>query len=173
VAAQGQDRAFKVLSVPQHLFASTAAQVRPAGYQLVPAHAPLSGLLSSYLAHLCQDFARLDGPSVIASLKALDLLLATALGAKDPPSEDPAPTMATERCRAALRYIEANLETPALSPASIAGNFGISQRQLHRTFEPCGKTVSSEIRRLRVEHAKRLMRIYPAMRITDVALRRR
>lgn len=37
--------------------------------------------------HLCQKFGRLDGPSVIVSLKALGLLMAASLAGSDEPGE--------------------------------------------------------------------------------------
>lgn len=169
-AAQEQDWGFHALSVSEHLFSFAADRIRQGGFQLVPAHAPLNGLLSSYLAHFCQEFPKLDGPSTVAALKALDHLLAATLGGKDAREDGLAHTVSRERCRAALKHIEDHMESPALSPATIAIHLCISQRQLHRAFEASGKTVAAEIKRLRLERARDLVRSCPTMPITDIAL---
>jgi AraC-like DNA-binding protein len=170
IAAEGGDWVFKALSVPEHVARSAAGAVRPAGYQLIPAHAPLAGVLSSYLEALCRDFATLDGTAVIASLKALDTLMAACLGGANERPDELAATVSAERCRCALRHMEQNLESQALSPASIAAALHISPRQMQRAFEASGKTFSAELRRLRVAHASALLRNCPEMRISDVAL---
>lgn len=168
VAAPGKDWRFHALSVPEHLLSLSVDPVRQEGFQLVPAHTALNGLLTSYLAQLCRDFAALDGPSIVAALKALDHLLSAALG-DGKAREAGAGTVAGERFRAALRYIEDNLDSPALTPESIAAHLCISPRQMHRVFEVAGKTVAAEIRRIRLERAAQLLQTCPLMPITDVA----
>ena len=169
-AAKGHDWGFHALSVPQHLFYFSGDRIRHGGFQLVPAHVPLSGLLSTYLDGLCRDFSGLDAQSTTASLRGLDHLLAASLGGKDARSAGLANTVANERFLAALRYIKDNVESPGLSPRAIAAHLCISQRQLHRAFEARGRTVSAEIRRLRLERACDLLRHCPAMPVTQVAL---
>ena len=68
-----------------------------------------------------------------------------------------------------MHYIEQNLESPQLSPAAIARHLCISARQLHRTFEAEGKTVTAEVRRVRLERANELLRNQPDMAVTQVA----
>jgi AraC-like DNA-binding protein len=169
VAAPGKEWRFHALSVPEHLLALSVDPVRQEGFQLVPANSALKGLLTSYLEHLCQDFAALDGPSMVAALKSLDHLLSAALGDQRARDLGLAGTVADERYRAALRYIEDNLESPALSPESIAAFLCISPRQMHRVFEGAGKTVAAEVRRIRLERAVQLLQTCPLMPITDVA----
>jgi AraC-like DNA-binding protein len=168
IAAEGGDWIFKALSVPEHVMLAASA-ARPAGYQLIPADAPLAGVLSSYLDALCRDFAALDAAAMIASLKALDILMAASLGGANERPDELVRTVSGERCRRALRYMEENLESQALSPARIAAALHISPRQMQRAFEASGKTLSAELRRLRVDHASALLRNCPGMRIGDVA----
>jgi AraC-like DNA-binding protein len=168
-AARGQDWRFHVLSVPPHLFHFAGDRIRQGGFQVVPDHAPLGSLLSSYLGDLCGEFAGLDAASSSASLRALDHLLAAALDGRDARDDGLACTVGDARMRAAMRYIQRNLESPQLSPAAIARHLCISTRQLHRTFEADGKTVTAEVRRVRLERASGLLRTQPDMPVTQVA----
>jgi len=168
-AASGQHWRFHALSVPQSLFSKSADRIRLDGYQLLPAQAPLHGLLQSYLKRLCRDFAKLDRPAAEAGLKALDGLLVAALGSPQAEVAGLAGTVAGERLRIALRYVEDNLQSPLLSPETVARHLCVSPRQMHRVFETAGKTLAAEIRRIRVERAASLLRGDPGMPITDIA----
>jgi AraC-like DNA-binding protein len=168
-AAAGQNWHFHALSVPQNLFSSAAGRIREDGFQLVPAHAPAHSLLTSYLGWLCPAFPQLDRPSMTASLKALDELLAAALGSRQPEGSGLAGTMAGERLRIALRYIEDNMQSPGLSPEAVARHLCVSPRQMHRVFETSGKTLAGEIRRIRLERAASLLRTQASMPVTDIA----
>jgi AraC-like DNA-binding protein len=168
-AAAGQHWRFHALSLPEKLFATAAGRIREDGFQLVPAHAPVHSLLSSYLGWLCRDFQQLDGPAMVASLKALDELLAAALGSRQAEGSGLAGTVAGERLRIALRYIEDNVQSAGLSPEAVARHLCVSPRQMHRVFETAGKTLAGEIRRIRLERAASMLRTQPAMPITDIA----
>ncbi|MRV75519.1 helix-turn-helix domain-containing protein [Duganella sp. FT92W] len=168
-AAPGRDWRFNVLSVPGHLLSFAGERIRQGGFQMVPPQAPLSQLLTSYVASLCVELPRLDVEATAAALRALDQLLASSMNGKRPPAEQLAHALSDERRRAALHYIQANLESAALSPAGIAHSVGISPRQLHRLFEEVGHSVGVEIRRLRVERAQHLIHGSPERTITDIA----
>jgi AraC-like DNA-binding protein len=169
VAAPGKDWRFHALSMPEHLLALSRGTVRDGGFQLVPAEAALGGLLASFVTQLCRDFAKLDAAAMAAALKALDHLLSTSLGRPAPPEAGLAGTVAGERLRAALRYIEDNLGSATLSPEGIAAHLCVSPRQMHRVFEAAGKTVAAEVRRIRLARAAHLLQACPRMPVTDVA----
>lgn len=61
---------------------------------------------------------------------------------------------ADELLPAILGWIEARLDDPTLSPATIASAHYVSVRYLHRLFERHGVTVGEHIRRRRVEQIK-------------------
>ncbi|HSI53436.1 MAG TPA: helix-turn-helix transcriptional regulator, partial [Ramlibacter sp.] len=168
-AAAGQRWRFQALSVPEQLFSRAAAPIRHQGFQMVAGNAPLHGMLVSYLARLCRDFAGLDRASLSASLRALDELLSAALGSRQLEGSGLASTVADERLRLALRYIEDNLQSTALSPISVANHLCVSTRQMHRVFERAGKTLAAEIRRIRVERAASMLRGNSEMSVTDIA----
>lgn len=169
VAATGKEWRFHALSVPEHLLSLSAKPVRAEGFQLVPRHSALHGLLGSYLEHLCHDFVKLDGPSMVAALTSLDHLLSAALGDQRAREAGLAGTVTGERYRAALRYIQDNLDSPTLSPECIAAHLCVSVRQMHRVFEVAGKTVAAEVRRIRLERAVQLLQTCPSMPITEIA----
>ena len=168
-AAAGQRWRFQALSIPEQLFARAAAPIRQGGFQLVAGNAPLHGMLVSYLGRLCRDFSGLDRASLTASLRALDELLSAALGSRQLEDSGLAGTVAGERLRLALRYIEDNLQSTSLSPIAVANHLCVSTRQMHRVFETAGKTLTAEIRRVRVERAASMLRGNSEMSITDIA----
>lgn len=74
--------------------------------------------------------------------------------------------------RSALRsYIEKNFYRPALSPAMIARENGISLRYLHMLFEDTGETVSELCWSVRLSRSRDLLRSrsYAARSITEIA----
>jgi AraC-like DNA-binding protein len=168
-AAAGQHWRFHALSVPQNLFSSAAGRIRQDGFQLVPAHAPLHTMLSSYLGWLCRAFPQLDSASMTASLRALDELMAAALGSAQAEGTGLAGTVTAERLRIALGFIADNLQSPALSPEMVARHLCVSPRQMHRVFEVAGKTLAGEIRRIRLERAASMLRAQPAKPVTEIA----
>lgn len=170
VAADGQDWGFLALSVPEHLFVCSAPHIQHGGFQLVRPQSPLGGLLASYLTSLSQELPRLDAPSSAAALRALDQLLAGALGDAVEAPEELAGVVARRRLALALQYIDVHLESHRLTPTAIALNLNISLRQLHRAFEIAGHSVSDAIRWRRIDRARVLLLERPALSITEIAL---
>jgi AraC-like DNA-binding protein len=68
-------------------------------------------------------------------------------------------------------YIDNNLGDYDLSPDSIAESFSISKRSLHMLFHDVGNSVSTHIRRKRVERCKRDLIRHNNETISDIALR--
>ncbi len=168
-AAAGCNWHFEALSVPEQALSFASGRLKPGGFQLLPTHTPLGGLLASYLGHLCRDLPKLDAPGAAAALRAFDHLLAGTLGYVDTRREDVQAAMADERLSRVRHFISAQLESASLSPQSIARAMKISPRQLHRLFEETGSSVSGEIRNLRLLRARHLLRSQPRMSITEVA----
>jgi AraC family transcriptional regulator, positive regulator of tynA and feaB len=55
-------------------------------------------------------------------------------------------------------YIVANVHRHTLTPQTLAGHFGISARQLYRLMAPTGYAPAALIWRIRLEHARELLR---------------
>lgn len=169
MAADGLAWGFQVLCVPSHLLTHSADRIRARGFQLIDPKAPLQRVLSGYLAHCFAEFDALDAAQSVACLKALDPLLQACLEGDDGAAPELASTLAQERHRRALQYMEDNLLHPGLSPARIARHLCLSERQLHRSFEAYDTSVAGEIRRLRLAYALDQLTSCPGMPITQIA----
>lgn len=135
----------------------------------IPAHIPPrsahSRLLSGYLDMLATELDHLDtGASVAAANAALELIRAAIAPAAP---KDLRAVVLPEVCR----WIEARLQDPSLTPTEIAQAHAISVRTLHAFFEPTGETVSSYIRRRRLERAGQELRIRPDVPVTTIGCR--
>lgn len=84
----------------------------------------------------------------------------------------------TPESRAALRYgffsaaraiIKRDLRRPDLAPQRIAGELGISLRQVHLLFEPTGLSFSRTVLGLRLAEARRMLTERPARPVTEIA----
>ncbi len=75
------------------------------------------------------------------------------------------------KMRNVLRYIEENWSKP-LNVEEIATRNGVSNRSLYRFFKARGSTVSDHIRRLRLQHARRmLIEAKPGVTVTGISLK--
>ena len=94
-----------------------------------------------------------------------NLIVTAALELADP--DDP-----THRWRRQydemIKFIEHNLDDLALSVDSIAENFFMSTRSVHRLFAKFDTTVASTVRDLRLETARRMM-LSPSQRTKSVS----
>lgn len=119
----------------------------------LPGQAGVGALLAQFLASLVSDSARVGEPeaerlgSVI--LELVGALIAHHLGTLPPEAH---PVALTMRIRS---FINQHLSDPKLSPDVIAAAHHISVRTLHRVFRRQGDTVTSFIRRQRLNGARR------------------
>jgi AraC-like DNA-binding protein len=118
----------------------------------LPASSPIARLLGGYLRLLVRELAALPAAAVSVAARAT-LELVQLAAASDSPEPDTLPL------RVALlpqvrRYIERRLADPDLSPSSIADANAISVRTLHAMFAATGESVSSYIRRRRLEGSR-------------------
>lgn len=135
----------------------------------IPAHIPggsaHSRLLAGYLDMLSRELDHLDGPACAAAANAaLELMRAVV-----------APHAGGD-LRAILlpqikRWIEARLHDPHLSPREVAATHAISVRTLHSLFAATDESVSSFIKRRRLERAHAELLELPDVAITQVAQR--
>lgn len=70
----------------------------------------------------------------------------------------------------AKQSMRARLDDPQLTPAQVARGLGMSLRSLARLFAAEGSTPSRWLWNERLEHARRLLQVDGARRVTDVAL---
>jgi AraC-like DNA-binding protein len=110
---------------------------------------PAASLLMGYLDLLIQHLPSLDAVGRATAAAAALELLRPALEPAFPAHQSKAHADLLVGIRA---YIENQLPDPSLSPPMIADAHGISTRTLHLLFEDAGESVSTFIRRRRLEH---------------------
>jgi AraC-like DNA-binding protein len=137
---------------------ATAVRLDPAGPMSV-----ITGFLSS-LASVSQLDP--DGTALLSD-HALGLIGA-ALGmvAGVGPSEPDARELARARV---LEYLRTNFVDPQLDADSVAHACHISRRSLFRLFTDAPLSLADELRRIRVDHACRLVRARPSLPVADLA----
>ncbi|MFG1427642.1 helix-turn-helix domain-containing protein [Roseixanthobacter glucoisosaccharinicivorans] len=132
----GSDRRVLTLFIPRDLFAGTAA-----AFDAAPTDIPdtgLGGLLADYLLSLERQMPRLTAADLPAVAEATRTLLAACIApSADALAQAQAPLLRTtlERAR---RVIQANLNSPTLTPAGLCRVLGISRSRLYRLFEDLG-----------------------------------
>jgi AraC-like DNA-binding protein len=137
----------------------------------VPGTRGVGRLVSDALRGIAGEIAKVDGVTAERlSENALDLL-ATGLGsvaAANAPAESARRTLHVRRIKS---YVQARLNDPALSPASIAAAAGVTPRYLHRLFEAEEESIGRWIWSARLERCRRDL-IDPALAgrsVTDIA----
>lgn len=105
-------------------------------------------LLADYLLSLVQQLPQMAATDAQGLSQTLVHLLAACLKASS--ASPPASRRATDIRHLAEDYIERNLASPALEPASICKALGISKARLYRSFEISGG-VTTYIRQRRLE----------------------
>lgn len=120
-------------------------------------------LLTSYVQSLTQELPFLTGTAADAAINAFYGLAAAAYGAIDPDHEIVSDATNAGRLNMAKKMLAVHCINPAMSPALIAHNMGVSERTLHRTFEMAGESFTAALRDARLERCARALRD-PAMR---------
>ncbi|WP_460774694.1 AraC-like ligand-binding domain-containing protein [Microbacterium sp. GXF7504] len=124
----------------------------------IPGDAGLGALTSPFLTRLGLGLEEVAGACGGRLTRAALDLLATVytheLGLDDASAADPRLALLA-RIRA---YIDEHLASPALTPGTIAAAHFISTRHLHSLFHAEGTTVSTVIRRRRLEACRRALR---------------
>jgi AraC-like DNA-binding protein len=126
-------------------------------------------LLGSFLSTLAEELPALGTGAAQLALDSLVQLL--PLISQD---SDRVPD-ASSLCRTLLpvvrRSIELRLGDPALTPSSIAADNAISLRTLHGVFASTGESVSTYVRRRRLENSHADLLAHPAWSVTRTSMR--
>lgn len=143
-----------VVMFPKHLISLPADVVGQLTAVRISGQGGLGGMVVPYLTQLAGNLDQLAGTTgARLAHSALDLVTTVftrELGL-DEVSADPHRAL-VQRIRS---YIDRNLASTDLGPASIASAHFISTRHLHGLFQEQGVTVSTWIRTRRLEHCRR------------------
>jgi AraC-like DNA-binding protein len=131
----------------------------------------LPAMLAAYFHAFVREAPHLSGVAAdhaVATLVQLTVMTRGSSSAKE------------ESGRAAIRegllqrvrdVVAINLDRADLSAPQVAAALGISERQLHRLFEPTGLTFARHVLACRLERARLVLKQYPALSVADVAKR--
>jgi len=137
---------------------ATAVRLDPVG--------PLP-VITGFLSSLTAAWQRDPGGAAVLGDHALGLLgAALGVAAGTGPSEPDARALARARV---LEHLRANFADPRLDADSVAYACYVSRRSLFRLFADAPASLANELRRIRVEHACRLVRARPSMPVADLA----
>ncbi|GAA1720235.1 helix-turn-helix domain-containing protein [Isoptericola hypogeus] len=149
----GQEFRSLVVMFPQSRLELPAGMVEQLTAVRLGGNAGVGAIVTPFLTHLCDHIEQLEQASgtrlAHSTLDLVSTLFSAELGRsarRDPHDE------LLERIRT---HIEERLGSPDLTPASIAAAHFISTRHLHALFHDTGSTVSTWIRRRRLEHCRR------------------
>ena len=121
----------------------------------LPAEGGLQGLLSDYLDALS---GRLDALPEFSAGQVVDhlarLVALACTGATPPAVNGGREAVRAARLARARRYIERHLGEPGLTPALVAREVGVSERQLQLLFEREGETFTRYLTRRRLEEVR-------------------
>jgi AraC-like DNA-binding protein len=128
----------------------------------------LSGMVKAYLAAFAGQIDALDDREAGFVADNFCRLLAVACGAAGGEHRE---ATRLARLEEAKRYINLHLADPRLTPEKAAGAQKISERQLHRLFEPSGTSFAQYVRRRRLEECRAALANPIGDRsVTDIAL---
>ncbi|OPY95865.1 transcriptional regulator [Bradyrhizobium sacchari] len=159
----------RILKVPVSSLPTQDKRVR----ELVPrtfGDPTLTPLLSACFADLGKAAVDAEGALDAASLvQALAHLALIERGIVRPGSRLGQAALRTARLSQARHLISRHLQDPALDPAMVAGQLGVSVRHLHMLFEAAEKSFSLTVTDERLKQSRRLMLEAPERRIADIA----
>lgn len=122
---------------------------------VMPATAPMTRVLFSYLQNLQSLSGTLDRVEAQSALDAMFILLGASINGTEGGVIESLPANLPVRKRI-LAYIDENLSDPVLGPCLITKNLRISRSSLYRTFEMEGG-IAKIIRDKRLDRAYRIL----------------
>jgi AraC family transcriptional regulator, positive regulator of tynA and feaB len=126
----------------------------------------IGAILCRLAQSLFEEAGRMGEQESVAGLDAYFRTLAACLGRGEIALE-----RGPELARQILRYVEAHLAEPTLTPLEVASAVGISLRHLHRIFSSTGKTMGDYVRVRRLKQCREDM-VDPRLQektITEIA----
>ena len=120
----------------------------------IPLAHPVNRFLQSYLDVVAREFGQLTDLLLLPVADHIARLVAVAAGAA---AGEHGSAVQSARLEQARRFITQNLGAHDLTPERIAGELGISVRQLHLCFEPTGESLGQYIRSRRLAACRAML----------------
>jgi AraC-like DNA-binding protein len=139
----------------------------------LPADRTISQVVSPFLLRMATNFESLQGLSALrlahTTIDLVTTLFASELDVGLASSLEPRRRLLSQ----IKNFIEANLDDDTLSPHQVAAAHYISVRQLHQIFQSEGRTVSTWIRRRRLEQCRRMLGdpVHAARSVSEIGAR--
>ncbi len=159
------------LMVPRPLFEAVIDDVSALHGMVMAGEDPLTMLLAAHLAELAEHVAALETRAAAAAGHGTVAMIATILATLAPRHARPTPMAIPSLFRKISIHIDTNLGDPGMTPATIAGHFGMSRATLYRLFDSLGGVADYIRRRRLITAALRLASPeHRAKRVAQIAL---
>lgn len=122
-----------------------------------------------YLTSIARNVDRLSQTGTTLSASMVDLV-ALAVGGNPAVSERGRGTARQALCASLVKYVDFNIADPELGPATVAANFGISPRYLHKVLEEGGRSFGRLVLEGRLDRCAKGLATSDTP-ITDIAMR--
>ena len=122
-----------------------------------------------YLMSIAKNVGGLSPTGTTVARSMVDLV-AMAIGGSAEATEHGRGVARQALCASLIKHIELNIADPELSPAGVAGQFGITTRYLHKVLEEGGKSFGRLLLEGRLDRCAKDLATTGGRSITDVAL---
>jgi AraC-like DNA-binding protein len=131
----------------------------------------LPAMLAAYFHAFVREAPHLSGVAAEHAVRTLAQLALMARGSSSAKEEPGRAAIQEGVLQRARDIIAINLGRADLSAAPVATALGISERQLHRVFEPTGMSFARYVLACRLERACLALKQYPSLAVAEVAAR--
>jgi AraC-like DNA-binding protein len=131
----------------------------------------IPAMLSAYFKAFVREAPHLSGRAAEHAVRTLTQLALMARGSASTKDEPGRAAIRASVLQKARDIINLNFARPELSSALVAAELGISERQLHRLFEPTGMSFARCLLACRLEQACLILTQFPKLTVAEVALR--
>jgi AraC-like DNA-binding protein len=142
------------VQIPREVLGQRARSLERNLAVTIPASQPTTALLGAYVGGLCEHLSDIAPPFAHEHLRHLVELTGLHLAQQGPSTDAAGEAASRPLAWRVERCIGERLGDPALSPASIARDCGISVRCLHRLFQAEGSTTMQFVKRARLERCR-------------------
>ena len=156
--------------IPRHLLRPLLLQPNHSTATRVASNGGIGTVVIDYLRSIARNAEGLS-PAASKVSSSMVELVAMSLGATDEAQEVGKGSARKALCSSLIKYIEANVADPELSPAKAAAQFNVSSRYLHKVLEERGSSFGRLLLEQRLERCSKDLATVSTGAISDVAFR--